>query len=180
MERGARFHSLFYITSIHLAKFPSQIAHREREREKCSVLEPSFNFLSVFPVKGPPLPPHRHISQRGPYGERCTSQETAAQFRRRQAPGSPGGLHGEWCPSPEPSFPYPSGSPPNEPHPPGSPNRASAETDAPFPDPSFTLSQNTTKWNPRCPNGAPKKETPISRGFSYPSPNNATFRQSPQ
>ena len=68
----------------------------------------------------------------------------------------------EWCLSPEPYSPYPSGSPERS-----LPNRAPTKRDAPFPEPSSCLLKFPVNGLPSFPNGPLRRRAPVSRTFFY-------------
>jgi len=76
------------------------------------------------------------------------------------------------CLSPQPSSPYPSGSPERSPH-----NRAPTKKDAPFPEPSNCLLQFPDNGLPRFPNGSLRRETSISRAFFYTFPSKSPVNE---
>jgi len=79
MERVARLQSLFYTTfrvPSKEAPLPSRFSSQSAHTERCSVSRVLLQ-LSLFPLNGPPHPPH--ASQRGPYGERCPSPEPSTR-----------------------------------------------------------------------------------------------------
>ena len=79
-----------------------------------------------------------------------------------------------WCPSPEPSSPYPSESPERS-----SPNWAATERDAPFPEPSICLLQYSVNGLHRFPNGPLQQEVPVSRIFFYTFPSKSPVNGPP-
>jgi len=127
----------------------------------------------------PPSP--LRCSQRDPYGERCPSPEPTqvpGRQARFQAPQQ--GPQGEWCPSPEPSdriFPDPRQRNPLQVPLTELPRRKLL----PFRSPHSLPLKIPSK---RSPAGSPPEtlriETPVSRPFFYPSPNNSPFPQSPR
>jgi len=128
----------------HLSRFPSQRPHtdreREREKERCSISSALFYCLSNSLVNIPPL----QLPQWGPYGERC--------------------------PSPEPSFIYPSGSTVKKP-----------SLQVPLAEPQLTktfrfqspllrsLEVPSKRTSPLPPKGPIWREIPVSRAFFYTS-----------